>query len=51
MPKWLKRTGYVLLAFFILLNVMMASQAYYFTHFFPLTEKPATTAQMSGMAK
>ncbi|WP_298298652.1 alpha/beta fold hydrolase [Hydrotalea sp.] len=51
MPKWLKRTGYVVLALFLLFNAMMASQAYYFTHFFPLSEKPATHTELSGMAK
>lgn len=51
MPKWLKRTGYVVLALFLLFNAMMASQAYYFTHFYPLSEQPANHTTLSGIAK
>jgi pimeloyl-ACP methyl ester carboxylesterase len=51
MPKWLKRTGFVMLAFFIVLNLIIASQAYYFTHFFPLPANASTNTQLNGWAK
>lgn len=34
MKKWIKRFLYIVLVFFILLNIICASQAYYFTHYF-----------------
>lgn len=34
MKKWLKRILFTCLVFFILLNIICASQAYYFTHYF-----------------
>lgn len=51
MPKWLKRTGYVILALFIVLNIIIASQAYYFTHFFPLPANASANTQLNGWAK
>lgn len=34
MRKWLKRLGYTILILFILLNIVCASQAYHFIHFY-----------------
>lgn len=39
MKKWIARTGYVVLIFFILLNVMAIFHAWQFTHFYPDAEK------------
>ncbi|MCA6474325.1 MAG: alpha/beta fold hydrolase, partial [Chitinophagaceae bacterium] len=49
--KWLKRAGYLLLALFVLLNVMVASHAYYLTHFFANVPPPPRMEEMSGVAK
>ena len=37
--KWIKRTTYIILAFFVLLNVMAVFHAWQFTHFYPNAEK------------
>lgn len=49
--KWLKRTGYLFLVLFLLLNVMVASHAYYLTHFFSDVPRPPKMEEMSGVAK
>jgi len=51
MQKWLKRIGYTLLVIFILLNVMMAFQAYNFTHFYAGVPKPKKPEEMSTKEK
>ena len=38
MKKWFKRIGILLLCFFVLLNIMAASYAYRFSHFYPPEE-------------
>ena len=37
--KWIKRFAYILLTFFILLNIMAIFHAWQFTHFYPNAEK------------
>lgn len=49
--KWLRRLGYLLLIIFVLLNVMMASQAYHLTHFFDNVPKPPKAEEMGMGAK
>ncbi|MFM9021720.1 MAG: hypothetical protein ACKOOA_10375, partial [Sediminibacterium sp.] len=49
--KWLKRAGFLLLALFLLLNVMVASHAYYLTHFFADAPRPPQMNEMSWSAK
>lgn len=46
MQKWLKRIGYTLLVFFIFFNVMIAFQAYHFTHFYSNIPKPKSPQEM-----
>ena len=41
MKKMLKKIALILITLFILLNIMMISNVYKFTHFFALSEKPA----------
>jgi alpha-beta hydrolase superfamily lysophospholipase len=49
--KWLKRAGYLLLALFVLLNVMVASHAHYLTHFFANVPRSPRIEDMSWSAK
>ena len=51
MKKWLKRIGYTLLVIFIFLNVMMAFQAYNFTHFYAGVPKPKRPEEISTKEK
>jgi len=49
--KWLKRIGFLLLFLFALLNVMVASHAYYLTHFFADAPRPPKMNELSWSAK
>ena len=46
LSKWLRKLGYLLLAVFVFLNIMMASQAYHLTHFFNNVPKPPKPEEM-----
>jgi len=51
MKKWLKRIVYILLVFFVLLNIMCAFHAYKFTHFYADAPKPKQPEQMGFSEK
>lgn len=51
MKKLLKKAAITVGVLLLLLNVLLVSQAYYFTHYFPLPqgEQPASKASITGM--
>ncbi len=51
MRRWMKRLGYTLLTLFILLNIITASHAYQFTHFYNRDTLAPASAAPSSMAK
>lgn len=49
--KWLRRFGYTVLVIFIIINILMASQAYHLTHFYANIPPPPRPTEMSTGAK